>query len=390
MRSWNCILAFTFILLSLVGSASMAQSFQRKFLADSLNSYRWIDSLESAWLRQGEVRPGALDTLAHIYDLGHRERPGTAAEFLQRKAFLAQRFPDHFSDRLSLWLDEAIAAAPQSCSLQLFRFWAAGIETQKFKGLNAWRRPAQTWARYDRLLYARELLRPKEAEPTFRTRIYLHRIFQAKAPACDASSQLLEKAISASDKATCLIFMSLHGCQLPELWPDNPNGFSAWNFRLLANQFQSPKQQERYLTLLDLAIQNEDIPVLEADYHALKAHQFRLTKKYAAAKRELKWAIDLAPNWGELYLKMADLYLEGRDRCKLNDFDQKAVYWLAIDLAQKAINSSPSLSEEANQRIFEYRRLMPQPKEAQFRGLQEGATWPIRCWINGVTTVKFE
>lgn len=384
------ISALLLIFLSCLGNASLAQSFQQRFLADSLNSYRWIASLEESWLRQGDVRPGALDTLAHIYDIGHRENPGQNAEFLQRKAFLAQRFPDHFADRLDDWLNDAIEAAPQNCSLQLYRFWGQGMEAQKLKGIEGWRRPAKIWSRYNQFLYARELLRPEEAEASFRTRIYLHRTLQTKAPKCEAIGQLLKKARSSSDKATCLVLISLQNCILTDAWPDNPTGFSAWNYRQLAIQFQQPKQQERFLTLLDLAIEAESLPILRADYHALKAHQLRLNKQYAAAKRELKWAIDLAPGWGELYLKMADLYLEGRERCNLNEFDQKAVYWLAIDLAQKAINSSPSLSEEVNQRIFEYRRLMPTPKEAEFRSLQEGATWPIRCWINGVTTVKFD
>mgnify|MGYP006210048081 CR=1 FL=1 len=59
------------------------------------------------------------------------------------------------------------------------------------------------------------------------------------------------------------------------------------------------------------------------------------SKKYALRSAELN------PKSGKPYLLLAEMYSSGTKECGANDFERKALVWLAMDAAKKAENAEP-------------------------------------------------
>lgn len=367
------------------------QAFQQFLALDSNQVWQLTEGLEE-FLSDEETNPSLLNALAKAYQIGIRQSPESEHEYAQKKAFLAYRFPDHFKKNRSTWLNEAINENPLQCALQLYRFWAEQLEPGTMRNRMGLAKTAETWAQYDRYLYARELTFPLEAEASHQTRVMIHRKLAELSPDCDATGKALKVSSETSQLYHALVLYSLHRCANEEDWTrcerDLPNSAPGWAQRLLAYHYQNRGQIEESLSAMERAIAKEDMPILKADLHAQSALLYLKKQEFRKARTQVVTAIKLAPTWGDLYLLLADIYLEGGKTCGFDDFDQKAVYWLAIDLSQRAINSSPHLQQEANQRIFEYQLRMPEAKEVRFKGLSAGDTWPLKCWMNTVTTVK--
>ena len=336
---------------------------------------------------------GLLDTLSLAYELGAKNRPEEASEYLQKRAFLGFRFPIRFRRQQMAWLREAIRTNPLQCSLQLYQFWSDELERGKLRDRLSMGKIAREWASYDRFLYARELTYPTDAESIHRVRVNLHHKLSDLSPDCDAIAKTLKVETETSQIYPGLVLHSLKKCRKKSSWDrfaahlDNNEG---WGHRLMAYHFLDVGNTEECLAWFNRALKLEDMPILKADLHLQTALLYMRMGKYRTARSQILAAIRLAPTWGELYLGLVDVYLDGARECGFNEFDQKAVYWLAIDLCQRAINSSPHLEKEANEKIFEYRLRMPNAEEVKFRGLSAGDTWPLKCWMNTVTTVKVE
>lgn len=371
--------------------SSAFRTFHELFALDSNQAWPLASGLAEL-IDDDAPRPGLLDSLVILYRIGGRQSPGSAVDFSQKQAFLAFRFPAHFDLEKPLWLKQAIDLNPFQCALQLYRFWGDGLEAGQMRNRIRLAAVAEDWAAFDRYLYARELLFPSEAEATHRVRTRIHHQLASLIPDCEGIRKTLKVSSENSQLFQALVLSSLQRCRNEAVWirfeRDLSSGAPAWAHRLLADHYLNIGQPDKCLATLKLAISQEELPILKADLHAQSARLLVDQGNYRAARAQVQTAISLVPAWGDLYLTMADIYLEGSKACNFNDFDSKAVYWLAIDLAQKAINSSPHLQQEANRRIFEYRLQMPEAKEIEFRGLSAGDTWPLKCWMNTVTTVK--
>lgn len=122
-------------------------------------------------------------------------------------------------------------------------------------------------------------------------------------------------------------------------------------------------------------------------------------ERLETAKRYIQNAIQLDPNDGRTYLKMATLYGTAvtvctRDR-KLEAQD-KVVYWVVIDYLNKAKNVQPSLTNTINQQLSTYKQVTPNTEDKFFTlGLENGQSikvdkslMPCYDWINETTNVR--
>ncbi len=367
------------------------RAFHQLFTLDSNLSYSLASGL-ATMINNDDPHPGLLDTLVSLYRIGSRQAPESAADLAQKQAFLALRFPEYFEQEKTLWLKQAIHLDPFQCALQLYRFWGDGLEAGQMPNSLWLVTVAEDWAAIDRYLYARELLFPEEAKAIHRVRTRIHCQLASLAPGCDEIQDIFTVSSENSHPFHGLVLFSLLRCQDTATWLRYSQNLSgsvpSWAYRLLANHYLNIGQTQKCLETLKLAILREELPILKADLHFHIALLMMKQGEYQAARSQVQTAIRLAPEWGDLHLFLADIYLEGASLCDFNEFESKAVYWLAIDLAQKAISSSPHLQQEANQRIFEYKLYMPGKKQIEFHRLSAGDTWPLNCWMNTVTTVK--
>ena len=71
-----------------------------------------------------------------------------------------------------------------------------------------------------------------------------------------------------------------------------------------------------------------------------------------------------------------------------NEFEQKSVYWAAVDKFLKAKSVDTSLAEDANQMISVYSALFPTTEELFFQGIAVGASYQVGGIVNETTTVR--
>ncbi len=131
----------------------------------------------------------------------------------------------------------------------------------------------------------------------------------------------------------------------------------------------------------DLALYARDLLML-ADLH-MRRENFRTARVYALR------ADKAHPTWGEPYLFLAKLSLNSAVFCRFSAFERQALYWLALDYCELAAGRNPDLGPRVQSLMTEYRSNMPEPEACHFYGLKVGDTFPIRCWMETTTTVRY-
>lgn len=109
---------------------------------------------------------------------------------------------------------------------------------------------------------------------------------------------------------------------------------------------------------------------------------------YGAARSLCNKAASLKPGWGEPYMLIGNMYASSGKRCsggKGTGWDAQVVAWAAMDMWAKAKSVDASVAGQANSKIAKYKKYLPTKGDIFQRGLKEGGSYKIGCWI-GVTT----
>jgi tetratricopeptide (TPR) repeat protein len=109
---------------------------------------------------------------------------------------------------------------------------------------------------------------------------------------------------------------------------------------------------------------------------------------YASARQYFQQAINANPNWGDPYIQIGNLYSNSAMNCGKDEFEKKTSYWAAVDKYMKAKNIDTTVVNEANKQIAITSAHFPTKEEIFFQGLEEGASYTIKCWINESTTIR--
>ncbi|MBY8962794.1 hypothetical protein KJK34_08540 [Flavobacterium sp. D11R37] len=134
------------------------------------------------------------------------------------------------------------------------------------------------------------------------------------------------------------------------------------------------------------AIALETSPSRKAELYMHIAGIYRNIDKGEAKKYALMAASANAKS-GEPYLFLAELYSSvGSRDCGLNDFQQKALLFKAIDMVNKAAAAEPKYKPTAQALVKQYTDRLPNKDEAKAAGYKKGDEVQYGCWIN--ETVK--
>jgi len=88
-------------------------------------------------------------------------------------------------------------------------------------------------------------------------------------------------------------------------------------------------------------------------------------------------------------LLIGRLYASSGPRCGSGrGWNSQIVTWPAIDMWNKAKSVDASVTGEANKMIAKYRKFMPTKEDIFLRGLKEGQSFKIGCWINTKTVIR--
>ncbi len=108
--------------------------------------------------------------------------------------------------------------------------------------------------------------------------------------------------------------------------------------------------------------------------------------QYAQARNYYRESLRLNPSNGRPYIAIAAMYAASANSCGDDEFNKRAVFWLAADEAAKAARVDGNLRSAANQAIASYKDRAPTRAMIFTKG-NAGETIRISCWIGASVTV---
>jgi tetratricopeptide (TPR) repeat protein len=127
---------------------------------------------------------------------------------------------------------------------------------------------------------------------------------------------------------------------------------------------------------------------IKARYYIEMGDMTRKAGNYPLARTYALNAIEQDPSSGVPYILIGHIYAAASKSCSEDEFEQKSVYWAAVDKFAKAKSVDASLTDQANELIETYKPHFPDNETIFFYGLKIGDSYTIKCWINEVTTVR--
>jgi len=113
-----------------------------------------------------------------------------------------------------------------------------------------------------------------------------------------------------------------------------------------------------------------------------------MQKKYSQAREQARKALQMNPNSGEALLLIGQMYGASAELCGDDEISRKAIYWPAVDKFNEAKRVDPSVIDEANRLINQYRPHFPISEQLFFNNLRVGDSYRVECWINETTTIR--
>lgn len=116
---------------------------------------------------------------------------------------------------------------------------------------------------------------------------------------------------------------------------------------------------------------------------------YRDLRNFSSARSMARQAAQSNPSSGEPYMLIGTLYASSGPLCGPGTgFDSQVVTWPAIDQWQRAKSLDGSVAGKANQLINTYTQYMPTKSDIFQRGLKEGSSYTVGCWINETTRIR--
>jgi len=116
------------------------------------------------------------------------------------------------------------------------------------------------------------------------------------------------------------------------------------------------------------------------------ANRFKKVGRKVSARTYALRALSNQPSLGKAYLLIAGLYAESANDCGENQFNKRAIYWLAAQTAVKAGRVDASLKRSAFAAVNSYNGRAPTKTDIFTEG-NEGSTIKIDCWIKSSVKV---
>ena len=134
------------------------------------------------------------------------------------------------------------------------------------------------------------------------------------------------------------------------------------------------------------AAELEEEPLDKAKVYFNIAEVYKKRGAFSSARKYYNLALNNKPSMGIAYLRIASMYASSANDCGSSNFDKRAVYWKAAELARRAASVDASLKSNANQTAHSYEQRAPSKSDI-FQENRQGQTVSFGCWIGGSVRV---
>jgi tetratricopeptide (TPR) repeat protein len=184
--------------------------------------------------------------------------------------------------------------------------------------------------------------------------------------------------LNSKDCDTPLFFQMVQ--QLHSLQPSAASAF--YLGRLAEKAGKASEALDYYNQAVDL----ETDPNKKVGYYSSIAENFYKKGSYGQARSYFRKVLELKPNSGRAYLKIAAMYNKSANSCGSSPFEKRAINWLAAQMADKAARVDPSIAGSARSAANSYRGLAPSKTDIFSSGMA-GKTVSFNCWVGGSVRV---
>jgi len=162
-------------------------------------------------------------------------------------------------------------------------------------------------------------------------------------------------------------------------------------FKEIAREFYNNKDFANASVYFEKALAASTDNSAKAAIHMNLAGIHYRDKKFSDARKACLEAASLRPGWGKPYMLIGTLYASSGKLCGPGTgWDSQVVVWAAMDMWAKAKEVDPDLKNAANAEIGKYRQYIPSTADGHMKGVAQGSSYKIDCWINRSTTVRYQ
>jgi tetratricopeptide (TPR) repeat protein len=178
-----------------------------------------------------------------------------------------------------------------------------------------------------------------------------------------------------------------------ELYEKDPNYENTMRMAGFASQNAEYNAAIRYLRqAVDLTTDNRK----QAEINHQIADNYLNLRNLQQARDFAKRAQRLAPNWGDPIILEAGIYAQAVTECSSTlDRTDKVVYWLVVDILERAQRVDPNVRNTVQRQIGSYRGVTPNAEEKFYMGWNDGDTIRIDgslkacyAWIGETTRIR--
>ncbi|MEO0788380.1 MAG: hypothetical protein AAFY36_06960 [Bacteroidota bacterium] len=175
-------------------------------------------------------------------------------------------------------------------------------------------------------------------------------------------------------ESNCVVVDTVGGCGNP----------CACGYEAIRNN-----ENEEAIEFLNECVESVSAPDQKAQVlMAIANTQYRM-RRFSSARTTARRAAELKPGWGQPYMLIGRMYASSGPLCGSGTgFDSQRVVWVAIDMWNRAKQVDGSVAGEANRLIGQYRQYLPFRADCFQRGISEGDTYLVPCWIQQSTIVR--
>ena len=172
---------------------------------------------------------------------------------------------------------------------------------------------------------------------------------------------------------------------LNKIEPSSLSAYSLAKLSLKKNDYA--KASTFYLQAIDL---EKSIQKKAQYYYELALMTGTNLNQMNEARSYAYKAIEYRKNWGKPYLLIGTLYAQSVKDCGENTFFQSMTYMAAVDKMIQASTIDHSCTKEAEKYISSYSSNFPTKEEGISKGIKEGDSYTIGCWVNETIKVRFK
>ena len=197
--------------------------------------------------------------------------------------------------------------------------------------------------------------------------------------------EALKKSADLLKQANC-IDSDIYYKVLNSIFPLEKTASTAYGIAEISYKKEDLANAEKYYVI---AVELETDPTNKSNYLTKLATLELNNKDYIKARDYARQVLEITPSSGTAYFLIGSAYMS----TKLSDdeFENRTVFWVAVDNFIKAKNADPVLADRANESIAVCTSNFPKVDDAFFRGilLAEGDPYTVKGWINERTTARF-